>query len=51
MLNIDTTNNVDIVINAQSHQGFITTLTIRKKLIIYIDNQLLDGSDYFIDYR
>ena len=51
MTTIINTNDINIDIVSTGKQGFIDTLSIRKKLIIYIDDQLLDGNELINDYQ
>lgn len=51
MTTIINTNDINIDIVSTGIQGFIDTLSIRKKLIIYIDDQLLDGNELINDYQ
>lgn len=51
MTTIINTNDINIDIESTGIQGFIDTLSIRKKLIIYIDDQLLDGNELINDYQ
>lgn len=50
MTTIINTNDINVDIESTNQQGFITALTISIKQIIYIDDQLLDGTLLINDY-